>query len=158
MANKTNSSSMLWLFSDDHSATVRLLCPPAAICMLENMGLGRIYLTSCRDNYCRRCEMQSVTNSTLTSILCFFQWDQSVGHLQNMHVHRNLGENKKTPRLELVSEEDIFERSSLTFPLTCGSILWDRSSPQAAIWKSREEWRYAGRGTSGLFWVCADRK
>lgn len=73
-----------------------------------------------------------------------------------LYILKICAELNKKKCQELVYEEDIFEHSSLT--LTCGSILWDCSSPQAAIWKSRDKWRYAGRGTSGLFGVCTDRK
>lgn len=103
---------------------------PSACWNTENMGQGRIYLVSCRVNSWHLCEIQGMTNKT-----------------ENAHQDRSW-----------FMKNLFFEHSSLTSPLTCGSILWDRSSPQAAIWKSREEWRYAGRGTSGLFWVCTDRK
>lgn len=52
----------------------------------------------------------------------------------------------------------ILEHMSLISPLLCSSWLWERSSPQAAIWKGKEEWRYAWGGTSGPRLVCTDMK
>lgn len=42
--------------------------------------------------------------------------------------------------------------------VTCSGILFCRSAPQATIWKNRKEWRYAERGTSGLFGAHGGRK
>lgn len=134
---------------------------PSACCSTQNMGQGRIYLISFRviADFAVKCRVR--LNSSLTSILMsfFFLFYTTKTYLFNtcrlVHL-KNLCGIKQKKWQELVYEEDIFEHSSLT--LTCGSILWDCSSPQAAIWKSRDKWRYAGRGTSGLFGVCTDRK
>ena len=46
---------------------------------------------------------------------------------------------KAADRQELVQVQDGSEHSTLKSLLTCSSILWECSSPQAAIWKRREE-------------------
>lgn len=81
----------------------------------------------------------------------YSQWDRC-----GEHVH--VGQCGKSEKENANQDRSWVQHSFLMSLLTCCSKLWACSSPQAAIWKSREEWRYAGRGTSGLLWVCTDNK
>lgn len=122
------------------------------------MGQGRIYLVSCRVNCRHLCEIQGMTNCSPTSILVF----RNSTNLLNTYLHgshlRVWAKWKEEAHIRFTS---LRRRCFLTHPrrLHWHAVAhWDFSSPQAAIWKSRKEWRYAGRGTSGPLWGCTVRK